>query len=417
LAFKELNFTFSDIAVKTKLETVNSFLKEIDTIIDFKKLKPILNKNKIGTKNVCGVKAFDNVLMLKILLIQKFYNLSDLKAEESLKVNLLFMAFVGLSLEDTVPDETTICRFRNSLIENKLYDKLFNNINRQLENKGLIAKGGKHVLVDASLIKSDNNTIKYKTKDQRSESRKKVDEANEVLNRHIEEELRKESPSMKRLSKMIKKKQSNSKTLKNLELDEMQKIDTKDIQTSKEIIKENKDSYNHHKKIDKEVRIGYQAGKKQYASGYKGHVITDVDSGAILKPMMTFANTSDISTVDIIVEELKDIKSLGADKAYKAQAIDDLLDAKNIQNNICCKETKKMSEKEKQKQRKEEKPKHKIRAKVEHTFALIKTQMKQDTTRFIGLVRNNMNFTLTCLAANLKLFAHKKIRMRKVGKV
>ena len=67
--------------------------------------------------------------------------------------------------------------------------------------------------------------------------------------------------------------------------------------------------------------------------------------------------------------------------------------------------------------REEEKPKHRIRAKVEHSFALIKTQMKQSTTKFIGLVRNNMNFTITCLAANLKLFAHKQIRMRKLSKI
>ena len=66
------------------------------------------------------------------------------------------------------------------------------------------------------------------------------------------------------------------------------------------------------------------------------------------------------------------------------------------------------------KQREDEKPKHQIRAKVEHTFALIKTQMKQSTTRFIGLLRNNLNFTITCIAANLKLFAHKQIKLQKV---
>ena len=103
-----------------------------------------------------------------------------------------------------------------------------------------------------------------------------------------------------------------------------------------------------------------------------------------------------------------------ADKAYKAEAIDKLLKEKDIENNICLKETKKMSDEDRKKLRDSEKPKHKIRAKVEHTFALIKTTMNQSTTRFIGLLRNNMNFTITCIAANLKLFAHKQIRARKV---
>ena len=61
------------------------------------------------------------------------------------------------------------------------------------------------------------------------------------------------------------------------------------------------------------------------------------------------------------------------------------------------------------------KPKHKIRARVEHRFALIKTTMQQSTTRFTGLLRNNLNFTITCIAANLKLFAHKQIKLQKVA--
>lgn len=108
MAFKQQNNTFIDSFVDSRLEYVDSFLKEIDTIIDFEKLRPILNKNGIGTKNVCGVKAYDPVLMFKILLIQKFYNLSDKKAEQGLNVNLLYLRFVGMSTEDLAPDSTGV---------------------------------------------------------------------------------------------------------------------------------------------------------------------------------------------------------------------------------------------------------------------------------------------------------------------
>jgi transposase, IS5 family len=415
LAFKQQSNTFTDSAVDTRLEYVDSFLKEIDSIINFEKLRPILNKNGIGTKNVCGVKAYDPVLMFKILLIQKFYNLSDEKAEQGLNVNLLYLRFVGMSLEDLAPDSTTIGRFRNSLIKNKLYDELFENVNKQLEDAGLIASGGKDVLVDATLTKSDNNTIKNKNKTQKSDSRKKVEADNKAIDVLLEEEIKKKKPSSKQISRLLKKKAYNSKTLKNEELDEIQDKDTKDIETSKKIIDDEDDSYDHKDKVDKDIRTGYQAGKKQYATGYKNHIATDADSGAILKPITTFANTSDISTIDTFVENLNsNIKSLGADKAYKSADIDKLLKDKNIENNICLKETKKMSEEDRKNQRETEKSKHKIRAKVEHSFALIKTTMQQSSTRFIGLIRNNMNFTITCIAANLKLFAHKKIKAQKV---
>ena len=414
MAFKQSSNSFTDSIADGRIEYINSFLKELDTIIDFNKLRPILKKNGIGSKNICGVKAYDSVLMFKILLLQKFYDLSDEKAEQGVNVNLLYMRFVGLSLDELAPDSTTIGRFRNSLIKNKLYDELFDNVNKQLEDAGLIASGGKDVLIDATLTKSNNNTIKNKNKEQKSESRKKVEADNKAIDVLLQEELEKEKPSSKKISRLLKKKAYNSRTLKNEELDEIQDRDTKEIEISKSIIENEEDSYDHKNKVDKDIRTGYQAGKKQYATGYKNHIATDAESGAILDKMTTFANTSDISTLNTFVEKLgSDIKSLGADKSYKSEAIDALLKEKEIENNICLKETNKMSEQERKSQRENEKPKHKVRAKVEHSFALIKTTMKQSTTRFIGLLRNNMNFTITCIAANLKLFAHKKIKLQK----
>jgi len=331
MAFKRQNNTFTDIAVTSRLENVNSFLKEIDSLIDFDTLRPILKKNGIGTKNVCGVKAYDSVLMFKILLVQKFYDLSDEKVEEGLNVNLLYLRFVGLSLEDTVPDSTTIGRFRNSLIKHKIYDELFDAINKQLENNGFIASGGKDILIDATLTKSDNNTLKNKNKEQKSKSRQRVEADNKAIDVLLEEELSKEKPSRKTVDRLLRKKAYNSKTLKNEELDEIQNRDTKDIKTSQEILQKEEDSYNHKNKVDKDIRTGYQVGKKQYATGYKNHIATDAESGAILEQLTTFANTSDIATVETFVEKLgKDIKSLGADKAYKSKEIHTLLEKKNI---------------------------------------------------------------------------------------
>ncbi len=414
MAFKDTSNTFSDIAVTSRLEKVNSFLKQIDTIIDFEKLRPILNKNGIGTKNVVGLKAYDNVLMFKVLLLQKYYNLSDKAVEEALCVNLLFMRFVGISLEDSVPDDTTICRFRNSLLKNKLYDKLFDSVAKQLEEKNLIAKTGKSVLVDATLIKSENTKIKDKTKEQRKESKPKVQSHNDKLDVLLEEEINSKKPSKKKIKSLLKAKEYNSRTLKNKEIDDAQDIDTKDIKTSQDIIENEEDSYNHKDKIDTHIRTGYHASKKAYTQGYKVHIAVDESSGVILKPMTTFANTSDIDTVKPFVESISNIDSFYADKAYKSADIDEHLETKNIKNMICLKEKQNMSEEQIKNQRLDEKNKHKIRAKVEHRFAHIKTHMKQSTTRFIGLVRNNMNFTITCLASNLKLLAHQQMRLQKV---
>jgi IS5 family transposase len=412
MAFIDTNNTFSDIAVTSRLKKVNSFLKELDSIIDFEKLRPILNKNGIAKSNVAGAPSYDNVLMFRVLLLQKYYKLSDQATEDALYVNLLYIRFVGLSLEDSVPDESTIGRFRNSLLKNRLYDKLFDSVNKQLESKNLIAKTGRSVLVDASLIRSDNTQVKNKTKEQRQEDKEEVKKLNTDLNTKIEEELKLERPSKKKIQRLLNAKAHNSKTHKNAQLDKLQGVDTKDIQSSKNIINNEEDSYDHYNKIDTEVRIGYQASKKQYTQGYKVHIAVDEASGVILKSQVTFANTSDIDTVKGFVSDIDNINSFYADKAYKSKDIDDLLESKNIKNMICLKEKQTLTQEEIKLQREDEKPKHKIRAKVEHRFADIKTQMKQSSTRVIGLVRNSMSFTLTCLASNLRLLAQRQMRQR-----
>jgi hypothetical protein len=109
--------SFSDLSIDKRLESVNSFLKEIESVIDFDLLRPILSKNTIGTKNTCGNKAYDSLIMFKILLLQKFYSLSDEEVEVAVKTNIVHMSFVGLSLDDPSPDSSTIGRFRQSLRE------------------------------------------------------------------------------------------------------------------------------------------------------------------------------------------------------------------------------------------------------------------------------------------------------------
>ena len=64
-----VNCYFAIRSVDKRLEKVNSFLKEIGSVIDFELLRPVLAKNKIGTKNTCGNKAYDSLIMLKILLL------------------------------------------------------------------------------------------------------------------------------------------------------------------------------------------------------------------------------------------------------------------------------------------------------------------------------------------------------------
>lgn len=99
-----------------------------------------------------GRPPFDPLLMLKALLLQQSYGLSDAALEEAINDRVSFRKFLGLSLEAPSPDHTTLCRFRNRLVEAGIAEKLFAEFESQLEKRGLILKRG--TMIDASLVET-----------------------------------------------------------------------------------------------------------------------------------------------------------------------------------------------------------------------------------------------------------------------
>jgi transposase, IS5 family len=99
-----------------------------------------------------GRPAWPPLVLFKALLLQSLYGLSDRELEEALCDRLSFRRFVGLSLEETIPDFTVLNRFRNLLIEVDLLEKLFGELDRQLEEAGVILKRG--TMLDATLIEA-----------------------------------------------------------------------------------------------------------------------------------------------------------------------------------------------------------------------------------------------------------------------
>jgi transposase, IS5 family len=97
-----------------------------------------------------GRPGYPVLVLFKALLLQSLYGLSERELEEALNDRLSFRRFIGLSLEDAVPDHTVLNRFRNRLIAERLLEKLFGELDRQLEKAGVILKRG--TMLDATLI-------------------------------------------------------------------------------------------------------------------------------------------------------------------------------------------------------------------------------------------------------------------------
>ena len=148
LGFHDLDKRLEAISAKgDPLEALNglipfeSFRAEIEAVV---RLAPEERKSKAGRK------AFDAVMMFKVLVLQTLYNLADEQVEYQIRDRLSFMRFLGLGLEDTVPDATTVWLFREALAKAGLVRALFERFNRHLDAKGYIARGGQ--IVDATIV-------------------------------------------------------------------------------------------------------------------------------------------------------------------------------------------------------------------------------------------------------------------------
>lgn len=93
-------------------------------------------------------------VMFRCLLVGSLYGLSERELEEALCDRLSFRRFVGLGLEESVPDHTSLNRFRNELVRQGLYEKLFAELDKQLDVAGVILKRG--TMLDASVIETSS---------------------------------------------------------------------------------------------------------------------------------------------------------------------------------------------------------------------------------------------------------------------
>jgi transposase len=142
-------------------------LERLNTFIDWEQFRGLLTEAlQKEPKGPGGRPPFDYIMMFKILVLQRLYNISDAQAEYQIKNRLGFMRFLGLALCDTIPDEKTIWEYREQLVEAKILDTLFYGFIWRLEEKKVISYGGS--IVDATFVdvpqqrnsREENETIK-----------------------------------------------------------------------------------------------------------------------------------------------------------------------------------------------------------------------------------------------------------------
>ena len=133
-------------------------LDNINKFLNWKPIVKLLNQRLKKNNNAVGNPAYSFIKMFKVLLLQYLYNLSDREIDESLSDRISFRKFAGFIFKDYTPSYSTICRFRNRLIQLELDEDLFRIINNFLISNKLISKKG--AIIDASIIKSSRKPRK-----------------------------------------------------------------------------------------------------------------------------------------------------------------------------------------------------------------------------------------------------------------
>ena len=127
----------------------NDRLERIDEVVDWERLGRLVSGVYSARE---GRPSYPPVMMVKVLLLQQWYNLTDPQMEEALRDRISFRRFVGLGLQDDTPDHSTLSRFRSTLEKMGLSERLFEELGNQLEEMGLLLKAG--TLMDATLVEA-----------------------------------------------------------------------------------------------------------------------------------------------------------------------------------------------------------------------------------------------------------------------
>jgi IS5 family transposase len=153
---KQLNFTDLEYSTRRKKTKREEFLKKMDAILPWGEWVNIIKPHYPDGSR--GRKPRLIELMLRMLMLQVWFHLSDEMVEESIYDSYAMKSFMGINFEqgEQVPDATTLCKFRKLLNDNHLQEKIFAQVQEVLAREGMQVKGG--TIVDATIIEASGST-------------------------------------------------------------------------------------------------------------------------------------------------------------------------------------------------------------------------------------------------------------------
>jgi IS5 family transposase len=143
-----------DFALQERYKKVSELgdkVAEFDTLIEWERFRPLIGDLYSNATEQGGRPNFDEILMVKLLVLQSMYGLSDPELERLANDRISFLKFLGFP--EKIPDQSTIWYFRERLIKHKKLDLIWEELRRQENILGLKIKKG--TIQDATFITAD----------------------------------------------------------------------------------------------------------------------------------------------------------------------------------------------------------------------------------------------------------------------
>jgi transposase, IS5 family len=150
------SFASAEFALKKKRTRREKFLGEMERVVPWSRLVAVIEPLYPTTGRV-GRQPMGVPKMLRMYLLQQWYGLADEALEDAIYDSQALRDFVGIDLSrESVPDATTLLKFRRLLVTNDLTKALFEEINAHLAQQGLLMRAG--TIVDATIIAAPSST-------------------------------------------------------------------------------------------------------------------------------------------------------------------------------------------------------------------------------------------------------------------
>ena len=316
-------------------------LRKINQVVDFSFVTDLV-KDRYNPE--IGRPAEDPEFMLRLCLLQYLYGDSDRKVIENAGVNLAYKYFLGLAVDEEVPDDTTISYFRAKRLGEEKFKQVFQNIVQQCIDKGLVK--GKRQIIDSTHIVADmainsltglvrmcrrNVLREIQCQDNKIAEKLGIDELHVTKQdrfTRMEEGLEEELDNARALLDQVTNELSQGKLKITEGLKAHIGILEKAVADRQDEVKDRLVST-----VDPDARMGRKETKLW--AGYKGHLVVEEESEIITAIDTTPANRNDGNQLKGLLDQQEKAFSLvpeelSGDKAYDSGANLELLDTKNI---------------------------------------------------------------------------------------